>query len=61
MTTVSDTPGKLDLAQEPDFSLGALLVSPSSGRVSGDGSDQRVEPRVMEVLVLLVRAQGRTV
>lgn len=52
---------KLDLAQEPDFRLGDLLVSPSTGRVRRPGADRRVEPRVMEVLVVLGRAQGRTV
>lgn len=58
---VSDSVEKLDLAQEPDFRLGGLLVSPSTGRVRGSGADRRVEPRVMEVLVVLGRARGRTI
>ncbi|MGZ6018730.1 MAG: winged helix-turn-helix domain-containing protein, partial [Phenylobacterium sp.] len=49
------------LTREPDFRLGGLDVSPSTCRVRGDGVDQRVEPRVMEVLTVLVREAGRTV
>src|SRR5436190_13612196 len=51
----------IDLAREADFQLGALRVSPSTGRVSAGGREQRVQPRVMEVLVLLARNAGRTV
>lgn len=51
----------VDLGTEPDFSLGQLKVSPSSGRIiRPGGADERVEARVMEVLVALVRADGRT-
>ncbi|HEY9235089.1 MAG TPA: winged helix-turn-helix domain-containing protein, partial [Phenylobacterium sp.] len=59
MTTV-ETHKKVELAREPDFRLGRLEVSPSLCRVRGD-REIRVEPRVMEVLVLLARAEGRTV
>lgn len=58
---VSGPTEKLDLAQQPDFRLGGLLVSPSTGRVRGAGAERRVEPRVMEVLVVLAHAEGRTV
>src|SRR5690606_29511610 len=60
MTTV-DTPKKVELAQEPDFRLGGLTVRPSACRVSAGPREARAEPRVMEVLVLLSRAAGRTV
>ena len=61
METAAEIAGKLDLASEPDFKLGALDVSPSACRVRSDTADQHVEPRVMEVLVLLARTRGRTV
>jgi len=51
----------VDLASEPDFELGGLRVSPSACRVHGAGLDEHVEPRVMEVLVMLARAGGATV
>lgn len=51
----------IDLAHEPDFVLGGLQVSPSGCRVTNGGGEERVEPRVMEVLVVLVRNAGRTV
>ena len=51
----------MDLAQEPDFALGELLISPSSCRVRAAGREQRVEPRVMQVLVVLARQAGHTV
>jgi DNA-binding winged helix-turn-helix (wHTH) protein/TolB-like protein len=60
MNQLVQSPG-VDLVREPDFSLGGLSVSPSTGRVRARGRDQRVEPRVMEVLVVLARAAGRTV
>jgi DNA-binding winged helix-turn-helix (wHTH) protein len=52
---------KLNLAAEEDFRLGALLVRPSLCRVGEGASAFRVEPRVMEVLIVLHRAQGGTV
>lgn len=50
----------VELAEEPDFALGSLRVSPSTCRVHG-ANDTRLEPRVMAVLVVLVQAGGRTV
>lgn len=50
----------IDLAREGDFWLGGLLVRPSSCRV-WEGTEKRVEPRVMEVLVVFHRADGATV
>lgn len=61
MTELPESSASVDLARTPDFKLGALLISPSSCRVRTGERDQRVEPRVMQVLVVLVRAAGRTV
>jgi DNA-binding winged helix-turn-helix (wHTH) protein len=52
---------KCDLALEPDFTLGGLQISPSLCLVRAEGGDERVEPRVMEVLVTLAKAAERTV
>lgn len=58
---MTQDPQALDLAAIPDFELGPLRVSPSTCRVH-DGDDQeRVEARVMAVLVALARAAPRTV
>ncbi len=51
----------VDLACESDFSLGSLSVRPSTTRVIASGREQRVEPRVMQVLIVLVRNLGATV
>ena len=52
---------RVDLAHEADFALGEMHVSPSAGRVRLAGLDERLEPRVMQVLVVLARAGGATV
>ncbi len=52
---------RLGLAQEPDFTLGGLKVSPSACRVSGPGGELRIEPQTMAVLMTLARARGATV
>lgn len=46
------------LAHEADFQLGDLVVRPSLGEVGANGAAQHLEPRVMRVLVALVRAEG---
>lgn len=51
----------VDLASEPDFSLGSLLVRPSIRSVAIGGDLTQIEPRVMQVLVALFRAKGQTV
>ena len=51
----------LDIGAEPDFSLGGLSVRPSLREVSAGGAHEIVEPRVMQVLVALVRAEGNVV
>lgn len=58
MTTGSD---QIDLALVPDFRIGTLLVCPSACRITANGEDTRVEPRVMEVLVALWSGLGKTV
>lgn len=51
----------MKLGQEPDFSLGGVQVSPSRGIVSDGATEQRVTPQVMQALLVLLRAEGRTV
>lgn len=49
------------LAQEADFELGQLRVSPSTGRVLVDGQEIRLEALTMAVLTILAGARGATV
>jgi DNA-binding winged helix-turn-helix (wHTH) protein len=51
----------VELAREADIRLGALLVRPSRRDVVVRGRRERLEPRVMQVLVALVRANGGVV
>ncbi|MBJ7415970.1 MAG: winged helix-turn-helix domain-containing protein, partial [Niveispirillum sp.] len=53
--------GSIDLAVEPDFRLGPWLVRPSLGMAYRDGAEVKLEPRVLQTLIVLVRADGRTV
>jgi DNA-binding winged helix-turn-helix (wHTH) protein/tetratricopeptide (TPR) repeat protein len=48
----------IDLVREKPFKLGRVVVDPSRRRVS---SGELLEPRVMQVLVLLARANGAVV
>lgn len=48
----------IDIGAEPDFLLGGLSVHPSTREVGVGGRRETVEPRVMQVLVALVRADG---
>jgi adenylate cyclase len=50
----------VELAKEPDFGLGGLLVSPSTARVRCGDVERRVPPKVMQVLVALAQGAGRT-
>ena len=52
---------RIDLAHEPDFTVGALAVHPSTRELSRDGERAVIEPRVMQVLVALHRADGAVV
>ena len=48
------------LAREPPVRLGALIIEPPMRRVlHDDGQEQFLEPRVMQVLVALARADGK--
>jgi TolB-like protein len=49
------------LAQEPDFNLGELSVSPSRLEIGAGDRQTQVQPRVMQVLVALAGAQGGVV
>jgi Tol biopolymer transport system component/DNA-binding winged helix-turn-helix (wHTH) protein len=51
----------IDLAREPDFSLGASKVSPSTREVLRGAERELLEPRLMQVLVALFQANGRVV
>ena len=51
----------IDLIGEPDFALGASQVSPSKREVARAGLHEMLEPRIMQVLVALYRADGRVV
>ena len=53
--------GPIRLSDEPDFSLGDLHVRPSVCEAVCGARRQHVEPRVMQVLVALVRARGAVV
>ena len=62
MTDENDRFGRpIDLADESDFQLGALLVSPSTREVGRGELREMLEPRVMQVLVALFQANGRVV
>lgn len=50
-----------DLVARADFTLGPTLVSPSSRRVAGPGGSMAIEPRVMQILVVLAEAAGMVV
>ena len=51
----------IDLAREADFALGAAIVRPSLSEVVIGDQTIRLQPRVMQVLVALVRAGGEVV
>jgi adenylate cyclase len=54
--------GRIILAHEAPLRLGALCIEPALRRVAQeDGREEIVEPRVMQVLVALVRAEGKIV
>jgi DNA-binding winged helix-turn-helix (wHTH) protein/tetratricopeptide (TPR) repeat protein len=50
-----------DLAEREDFKLGETVVSPSTRAISGPGGSTSVEPRIMQVLVVLADAAGHVV
>ena len=52
------SPPTIDLAREPVFRLGATEVRPATLELVRDGKAATVEPKVMQVLVLLARRPG---
>lgn len=50
-----------DLVRRDDFNLGPVQVSPSTRKLSGPGGEVSLEPRAMQVLVVLAEADGRVV
>jgi DNA-binding winged helix-turn-helix (wHTH) protein len=53
--------GAVELARERDIRLGAALIRPSRRELVARGRRLRLEPRVMQVLVTLARANGGVV
>ncbi|HEY1614745.1 MAG TPA: winged helix-turn-helix domain-containing protein [Rhizomicrobium sp.] len=51
----------IDLARQSDFAFGAITVRPSLCRVIANGQEEVLQPRVMQVLVALARAEGAVV
>ncbi|MFZ2099290.1 MAG: winged helix-turn-helix domain-containing protein [Oricola sp.] len=51
----------IDLARTAPFTLGTATVRPSSCEISNTEQTVAVEPRVMQVLVILAQRQGETV
>lgn len=54
-------PGRAVLAHEPAFALGSAKVSPPTRQIIIGGAPHTVEPRVMQVLVVLAKARGEVV
>ena len=50
-----------ELAAREDFTLGAVIISPSTRTLRGPAGTTDVEPRVMQVLVGLADAIGQVV
>ena len=57
----ADSPSPVPLAHVAAFHLGPLTVEPARRRmIATDGSAEMLEPLVLQVLIALVSAQGRT-
>lgn len=52
---------QIDLAVTRDFTVGGAQVRPSLREIEAEGTVETLEPRVMQVLVLLAEMEGRTV
>jgi DNA-binding winged helix-turn-helix (wHTH) protein len=57
---LNDT-GRVDLSIARPFRIGPLLIEPALRQVSSAGTSQTLQPRVMQVLVALARADGAIV
>ena len=51
----------IDLAREASFALAQLTIHPASLTVAAEGWSQRLEPRVMQVLIVLANASPAVV
>jgi len=54
----TEAPGRIVLAREKPFRFGPVEVRPASREIVAPGGRQRLQPRVMQVLVALARARG---
>ena len=52
---------RADQALELGFQLGELQVDPSTGEVTGPGGREKLDPKVMDVLVMLAQHAGHVV
>lgn len=59
--TADFEPLKVDLAHEADFRLGGIQVRPATRQVEAAGVSETLEPRIMQVLVMLARHRGQVV
>jgi DNA-binding winged helix-turn-helix (wHTH) protein len=59
--TAPPNPTSITLAREPVFRLGGLEVRPPTREVIGTKGSEVLEPRVMQVLVVLAKANGDVV
>ncbi|MBV8800390.1 MAG: winged helix-turn-helix domain-containing protein, partial [Alphaproteobacteria bacterium] len=60
-TKAENGTGGIDLGRELDFTLGAARIHPSTCEVEVDGRREVMQPRAMQVLVALARAEGAVV
>jgi DNA-binding winged helix-turn-helix (wHTH) protein/tetratricopeptide (TPR) repeat protein len=60
MDAIAPTDGasRIVLAREKTFRIGSVEVRPAAREVIGPAGRERVQPRVMQVLIALVRARG---
>ncbi len=58
---VSRAAERIELAHADDRTVGAFLIRPSSREIEREGRREIIEPRVMQVLVALVEADGAVV
>ncbi len=49
------------MAQEPEFMLGRLRISPAKRVVTASNRQETLQPRIMQVLVALARRRGEVV
>ena len=52
---------RIDLAEEQDFAIGELRVSPTNLTAERNGERVELQPRVMQVLVALAQARSAVV